>query len=66
MLILDINRKAYLGSPITQLHLTLSDLERPNSSSIIFRRPISRKGAELGHALLLNTNREGYMMSLLM
>ncbi len=29
MLLLNINRKAYIGSPMTLSHLTLSDLEAP-------------------------------------
>ncbi len=49
MLLLNINRKAYVGSPMTLSHLTLSDLERSKSRSLKFRKLISRKGAELGH-----------------
>ena len=43
-----------------------NDLERLMSRLIRFWRPIigqSRKGAELGHMLLLNTNRKPYMGS---
>ncbi len=29
MLLLNINRKAYMGNPMTPSHFTLSDLERP-------------------------------------
>ncbi len=55
MLLLNINRKPYMGSPMTPSHLTLSDLERPISKSLRFQRLISRKAADLGHILLLNT-----------
>ncbi len=58
MLLLNINRKPYIGSPITLSHLTLSDLERSISRSLRFQRFISHKAAELGHMLLLNTNRK--------
>ncbi len=47
MLLLNIKRKAYMGSPVTLLHLTLNDLER--SKSLKFRKLPSRKGAKLGH-----------------
>ncbi len=63
MLLLNINRKAYMWSPITLSHLTLSDLERPNSRSLRFRSLISRKGVELGHTLLLKINRKLYVGS---
>ncbi len=49
MLLLNINRKAYMGSPMTLSHLTLSDLERSKSRALKFRKLLSRKGAELGH-----------------
>ncbi len=50
---------------MTPSHLTLSDLERSKSRSMRFRSltHASRKGAELGHMLLLNINRKGYMGS---
>ncbi len=32
MLLLNINRKAYMGSPMTLSHLTLTDVERSKSS----------------------------------
>ena len=63
MLLLNINRKPYMGSPIAHLHLTLSDLERSKSRSLRFRSLISRKGAQLGPMLLLNINRKPYMGS---
>ena len=37
--------------------LDVSDLERSMSRSLRFRRLISCKGAELGHVLAINTNR---------
>ncbi len=47
----------HMGSQMTLLsHLTLSDLKRSNSRSLIFWSLISCKGAELGHMLLLNIN----------
>ncbi len=52
MLLLNINRKPYMGSPVTLSHLTLGDLERSNSRSLRFRSLISCKGAELSHMLL--------------
>ncbi len=51
-----------MGSPLVQLHLTL-DILKGHSMSIRFRRLISRKGAELGHVLLLDTNRKSHMES---
>ncbi len=63
MLLLNINRKAYMGSQIRLSHLTLSDLERSNLRSLTFQSLISCKGAELGHMLLLNINRKAYMES---
>ena len=63
MLLLNINRTAYMGSPMTLSHLTLSDLERSNSRSLRFRSLVSCKGAELGHMLPLNINGKAYMGS---
>ena len=37
MLLLDINKKAYIGSPVTLSRLTLGDLERSNSRPPTFR-----------------------------
>ena len=60
MLRLNIHRE----SIDTISHLILGDLERSISSSLRFQRLIiSRKGAELGHMLLLNTNRKSYVGS---
>ena len=56
MLLLNTNRKPYMGSPMTLSYLTLSDLERSKSRSVRYQSLISGKGAELGHMLLLNIN----------
>ena len=66
MLPLTINRKPYMGSPITLSHFTLNDLEKSLSMSLGFRSLISCKGAELSHTLLLNINKKAYMGSPLM
>ncbi len=52
-----------MGSSMTLSHLTLSDLERSVSRSLRFQSIMSRKGAELGHMLLLNINRKPFMWS---
>ena len=44
-LLLDINRKPYMGSPMEAPNLTLSDFERSKSRSLKFRSLIFRKGA---------------------
>ncbi len=64
-LLLDTNRKLYMGNPTAPLDVTLSNLERSNSRSHIFRSHISGKGAQLGSMLLLNINRKPYMGSLI-
>ncbi len=61
MLLLSLNRKAYMGSPMTLSHLTLNDLERSVARSFGFQRLIFCKAAELGHMLLLNTDRTWYI-----
>ena len=63
MLLLTINRKAYMVSPMTLSHLTLSDFERSNSRSLRFRSLITYKGAELVYILLLNINRKAHKQS---
>ncbi len=63
MLLLSINRKAYMESPMTLSHLTLNDLERSISRSPRFQRFISHKATELGHMLLLNIIRKSYIGS---
>ena len=47
-----------MGSPSD-----LSGINRSSSMSLIFESPISQKGAELGHILILNTNRKSYLGS---
>ncbi len=60
MLLLNINRKVCMGSPLVQLHLTsLEGHCQGHSDSML----ISRKGAELDHMLLLDTNRKSHMES---
>ena len=54
MLLLTINRKPYMASPITPSLLTLSDLERSKPKSLRFQSLISRKGGKLGPILLIN------------
>ncbi len=61
MLPLNINRKPYMGIPMTLSHL--SDLKRSISKSLSFQKLISRKSDALGHMLPLNTNRKSYMVS---
>ena len=61
ILLLDINRKQYMGSRITPSRLTLNDIERSNSRSQTFRGLLSRKGAYLRNMLLLNIDRKPYM-----
>ncbi len=57
MLLFNINRKAYVGSPFVHaITFDLSDLHRSESRSLRFRSIISGKGAELGQMLLLNIN----------
>ena len=64
-MLLNIDRKPYVGSPIAPIHLTLSDLERSKSRSLRFGSLIYCKGAELDYLLLLNINRKPYMGSLM-
>ncbi len=58
MLLLNINRKSYMGSPVTLSHLTLGDLERSISRSLRYQRLIYHKAAELRHILLLKINKK--------
>ncbi len=53
MVLLNINRNPYMGSPTTPSHLALNNLEREKSRSFRFR-----KTTELHHMLLLNVNRK--------
>ncbi len=52
-----------MASPMTPSHLNLSGCERSESRSLRFPSTISRKGAELGHVLLLTINRKPYGVS---
>ena len=58
MLLLNINKKTYMGSPMTSSHMTLSGIERSNSRSLGFQSLIFRKEAELGHMLPVKINRK--------
>ncbi len=58
MLLLTINRKAFMASPMTPRHLTLNDLERLRSRLLGFQSRISHKGTKSGHMLLLIINRK--------
>ncbi len=46
---------------MTLSHLTLSDLERSQSRALRFPTIVSRKGAELGHMLLLKISSKAWM-----
>ena len=66
MLFLNINRKACMGSPLAQLHLTLVTLEGQCQGHSDFEGLYlvnMVKEAELGHALLLDINRKACMGS---
>ena len=49
-----------MGSIMAESHLIWSCHDRPKSRLLRFRSLISRKGAELGYMLPLNTNRRPY------
>ncbi len=64
MLLVNINRKPYMGSPMAPSYLTLIDLEtceRSKSRSLRFLSLISRKGAHLGPMLPIKHCRKPYM-----
>ncbi len=63
ILLVTINRKPYMASPMTPSLLTLSDLERSESRSLRCQSLIARKGAKLGSILLLTINRKPYRVS---
>ena len=68
MLLLNINRKSYMGTLIALSHLTLhmlGNLERSYLRSLIFWSPISHEGAKLGHMLLININGKPYTWEVL-
>ncbi len=48
MLLLNVNRKAYMGSLLMQLHLTSVTLKGQCQGHSVFEL-ISHKGTELGH-----------------
>ncbi len=50
-----------MESQMAPLHMTLSALEMSKSMSFRLYRLLSRKGAELGHILLLHTDKKLYM-----
>ncbi len=53
-----------MGGSIGVITFDFSDLERSMSRSFRFGRLISRKGADSGHVLLLNTNKKSHVESL--
>ncbi len=55
-----------MGSPLVQLHLTFVNLKGDCQGHPDFEvlPGIFHKGAELGHVLLLDTNRKSHMESL--
>ncbi len=63
MLVLTINKKPYIESPMTPPLLILSDHERPKSKLLGFKSLIFRKGAKVGPMSLLTINRKPYMAS---
>ncbi len=63
MLLLTMNRKLDMASPMTSSLLTLVDLEWSKSRSLGFQSLLSRKGVELGPMLLLTMNRKPYVAS---
>ncbi len=63
MLLLTVNRKPWMGSPMTPSHLTLNDLQRSKSCSIVFQSLISLKGTDFGHILPITIKRKPYMAS---
>ena len=62
MLVLNLNRKPYIGILMAPIDLTLSDLDRSISRSPIFESPVSRKGVLLS-PVLLNIIMKPYMGS---
>ncbi len=53
-------QESIYGESIAPVTFDLSDLKRSMSRSLILRRLISHKGAELLHMLPLNVSRKGY------
>ncbi len=58
MLLFNINRKAYLGSPFVHLHFTLVTLMGQSEGHSDFEALYLVKGQELGHMLVFNINRK--------
>ena len=48
-----------MGNP--NVSFDFNDLERPSSGSLIYFNPYILQGEEVGHMLLLNTNRKSYI-----
>ncbi len=63
LLLLNISRKPFIGSPVTPSHLTLNGIESSNPRPPRFRSIIPRKGVEYGHMLPLYINRKPCMGS---
>ncbi len=62
-LLLYINRKSYIRSPMILTHVTLSNTEGQIQGHLGFEAVIFHIGPQLGHKLLLNTHRKPYMGS---
>ncbi len=68
---LNTNRKPYMGSPMAHLHLfdlskrslKVTKISGQSQKSPTLQSLVSRKGAKLGHMLLLTINRKLYMAS---
>ena len=63
MLLLNFNRKAYMGSPLCDYIWSWLTLKGRCQGHSDFWKLISRSGAGVGHMLLLDTNRKPYMGS---
>ncbi len=60
MLLSNINKKSYMGSPTAQSYWTLQDIKTSKSRPLKVWRPISGNVA-VGHMLLLNINMKSYV-----
>ncbi len=58
MLMLYINRKSYIRSPITPLDLTFNDLNKLKLRLFRLRQIVTREEAELDRLLLISTTRK--------
>ncbi len=64
MLLLNINRKAYMGSPITLSHLTFVTLKGQSQGHSDFKAVcLAKEQSYTYHMLLLNISRKVYMRS---